>query len=80
MLETETHCIADEDKGQYVTDTGNKFTECQAPRKKLQLISILSVSLNAGPQHSRMKEHRSTYTKVSKGVHKQKLCILQKPL
>ena len=80
MLETETHCIDDEDKVQYVTDAGNKFTECQAPRKKLQLISISPVSLYAGRQDSGMKEHRSTYTKVSKGVHKQKLCILQKPL
>ena len=31
-----THCIDDQDKFQSVTDTGNKFTECQTPRKKLQ--------------------------------------------
>ena len=30
-----------------VIDTGNEFTECQTPRKKLQSIGISSVSLNA---------------------------------
>ena len=30
-----------------VIDTGNEFTECQTPRKKLQLIGISPVSLNA---------------------------------
>ena len=30
-----------------VIDTGNEFTECQTPRKKLQSIGISPVSLNA---------------------------------
>ena len=30
------YCIDDQDKSQSVTDTGNEFTECQTPRKKLQ--------------------------------------------
>ena len=30
-----------------VKDTGNEFTECQAPRKKLQSIGISPVSLHA---------------------------------
>ena len=47
LLETETHCIDDEDKVQSVTDTDNEFTECQTPRKKLQSIGISPVSLHA---------------------------------
>ena len=43
----QTHCIDDQDKFQPVTDTGNKFTECQAPRKKLQSIGISPVGLHA---------------------------------
>ena len=30
------HCVDDQDKSQSITDTGNEFTECQTPRKKLQ--------------------------------------------
>ena len=39
-----TNCI---DKVKSNTDTGNDFTDCQTPRKKLQSIGILSVSLHA---------------------------------
>ena len=42
-----THCIDDQDKFQSVTDTGNKFTECQTPRKKLQSTGISPVRLHA---------------------------------
>ena len=43
----QTNCIDDQDKFQSVTDTGNEFTECQTPRKKLQSIGISPVSLHA---------------------------------
>ena len=33
-----THCIDDQDKFQSVTKTGNEFTDCKTPRKKLQSI------------------------------------------
>ena len=42
-----THCMDDQDKFQSVTDSGNKFTECQTPRKKLQSTGISPVSLHA---------------------------------
>ena len=47
FCERQTRCIDDQDKFESVTDTDNKFTECQTPRKKLQSIGISSVSLNA---------------------------------
>ena len=40
------HCIDDQDKFQSVTDTDNKFNECQTPRKKLQSIGISPVNLH----------------------------------
>ena len=43
----QTHCIDDQEKVQSVTDTDNEFTKCQTPRKKLQSIGILPVSLHA---------------------------------
>ena len=43
----QTKCIDDRDKFQSVKDTDNEFTECQTPRKKLQSIGILPVSLKA---------------------------------
>ena len=42
----QTKCIDDQDKFQSVKDTDNEFTECQTPRKKLQSIGILPVSLH----------------------------------
>ena len=36
FCERQTRCIDDQDKFESVTDTDNKFTECQTPRKKLQ--------------------------------------------
>ena len=42
-----THCIDDQDKVQSVTDTGNEFTECQTPKKKLESIGISPVGLHA---------------------------------
>ena len=53
LLETEIDCIDDKDKIQSVTDTDNEFTECQTPRKKLNL-SLQSISLHAVLQHSQM--------------------------
>ena len=47
FCQRQTHCIDDQDKVQSVTDTDNEFTECQTPRKKLQLIGISPVSLHA---------------------------------
>ena len=54
MLETETHCIDEEGKVQFVTDTDDELTECQTQRKKLQSISISPVSLHPVPQYSRI--------------------------
>ena len=48
----ETGCINDEEKIQSVTDTDDKFTECQTPRKKFQSVGISPVSLYAVPQDS----------------------------
>ena len=39
--------IDNEDKAQSFTDTGNEFTECQTPRKKLQSIGISYVNIYA---------------------------------
>ena len=47
FCQRQTHCIDDQDRFQSVTDTDNEFTECQTPRKKLQSIDILRVSLHA---------------------------------
>ena len=47
FCQRQTHCIDDQDKFQSVTDTDNEFTECQTPRKKLELIDISPVSLQA---------------------------------
>ena len=43
----QTHCIDDQDKFQYVTNNDNEFNKCQTPRKKLQSVRILCVSLQA---------------------------------
>ena len=43
----QAHCIDDQDKVQYATDTDNEFTEYQAPRKKLLSVGISDVSLHA---------------------------------
>ena len=43
----QTHCIADQDKFQPVTDINDEFNKCQIPRKKLQSIGISPVSLHA---------------------------------
>ena len=47
FCQRQTKCIDDQDKFQAVKDTNNEFTECQTPRKKLQLIGISPVSLHA---------------------------------
>ena len=54
FFQRQTHCIDDQDKVQSVTDTDNEFTECQTPRKKLQLIGNSPASL-----HAFMKTFRS---------------------
>ena len=43
----QTHYIDEQNKVQSVTDTDNEFTGCQTPRKKLQSIGILPVSLHS---------------------------------
>ena len=43
----QTHYIDEQNKVQSVTDTDNEFTGCQTPRKKLQSIGILLVSLHS---------------------------------
>ena len=58
FLVTETQFTDDEDKVQSVTDTDNKFTECQTPRKKLQPIDISPVILHAVHQHSRITNEK----------------------
>ena len=52
---TETQFTDDEDKVQSVTDTDNKFTEWQTPRKKLQPIAII---LHAVHQQSRITNEK----------------------
>ena len=47
FYQIQTKCIDDQDKFQSVKGTGNEFTECQTPRKKLQSIGISPVSLHA---------------------------------
>ena len=61
FCQRETHCIYDQDKFQSVTDTDNEFTECQTPRKKLQLVRISPVSL-----HAFMKTLKSNISEVYK--------------
>ena len=57
----QTYCIDDQDKFQSVTDTDNKSTECQTPRKMLQSIGISPVSL-----HACMKTLKSTISEAYK--------------
>ena len=64
LLETETHCIDDEDKVQSVADTDNEFIECRTPMKKLQSIGISPVSLHPVPQHSRITNAKMKLDKV----------------
>ena len=59
FCERQTRCIDDQDKFESVTDTDNKFTECQTPRKKLQSIGISSVIL-----HAFMKTFKSNISKA----------------
>ena len=47
FCQRQTHCTGDQDKFQSVIDTDDEFSECQTPRKKLQSIDILPVSLHA---------------------------------
>ena len=61
FCQRQTHCIYDQDKFQSVTDTDNEFTECQTPRKKLQLVRISPVSL-----HAFMKTLKSNISEVYK--------------
>ena len=46
FCERQTRCIDDQDKFESVTDTDNKFTVCQTPRKNLQTIAISPVILH----------------------------------
>ena len=43
----QTHCIDNQDKVQFVTDTDNEFTECQTLRKNFQPVGVSPVSLHA---------------------------------
>ena len=47
FCQRQTHCIDKKDKVQSVTDTDNKFIECQTLRKKLQSIGISPFRLHA---------------------------------
>ena len=47
FCQRQTHCTGDQDKFQSVIDTDDELSECQTPRKKLQSIDILPVSLHA---------------------------------
>ena len=55
----QTKRIDDQDKFQSVKDTGNEFTECQTPGKKLQSIGISPVSL-----HTFMKTLKSNISEA----------------
>ena len=57
----QTNCIDDQDKVYSVTDTDNKFTDCQKTGKNLQSIGISLVSL-----HSFMETLKSNILEVSK--------------
>ena len=61
FCQRQTDCINDEDRVQSVTDTDNELTECESPRKKLQSIGILPVSL-----HAFMKTLQSNISEVRK--------------
>ena len=67
FCQRQTHCIDDQDKYQCVTDTDNKFTECQTQRKKLQSIGISPVGL-----HAFMKTLKSN---ISEGYKVQADCL-----
>ena len=45
FCQRQAKCIDHQDKFQSVKNTGNEFTECQKPKKKLQSIGISPVSL-----------------------------------
>ena len=47
FFQRQAHCIDDQDKVPFVTDTNNEFTECQIRSKELQSIGISLVSLHA---------------------------------
>ena len=47
FCQRQTHCTGDQDKFQSGIDTDDEFSECQTPRKKLQSIDVLPVSLHA---------------------------------
>ena len=47
FFQRQTKCIDDQDKFQSVKETDNEFTECQTPKRKLQLIGISPISLHA---------------------------------
>ena len=47
FCQRQTHSINNKNKVQSVRDTGDEFTECQTPRKKLQSIGISPVKLQA---------------------------------
>ena len=47
FCQRQTHCTGDQDKFQSVIDADDELSECQTPRKKLQSIDILPVSLHA---------------------------------
>ena len=47
VVRAKTKSIDDQIKSQFVKDTGNEFTECQTPRKKLQSLGISPASLHA---------------------------------
>ena len=61
FCQRQTHCIDDQDKFESVTDTDNKFTECQTPRKNLQTIAISPVIL-----HTFMKTLKSNILEAYK--------------
>ena len=47
LYQRQTHCADDQEKFHSFSDTGNQFTECQTPKKKLQSVGISPVSLHA---------------------------------
>ena len=47
FYQRQTHCTDDQEKFQSFSDTGNQFTECETPKKKLQSVGISPVSLHA---------------------------------
>ena len=61
FCQRQNHCIDDQDKFQSATGTDNGFSECQTPRKQLQLIGISSVIL-----HEFMKTLKSNVSEAYK--------------